>query len=182
MISISFNGVNSWTDLYLIPIDRPCIQPPEVRTEFVSVPGGNGSIDLTEALTGSPLYNNRIGTFNFIIARKNLNLSVMDETTGVLIVPDTSGLSDEGRTSTNSQNYWVTRYQYIMSQIHGKKGALIMSDDPTYFYKSRFWVDNWETGEVYSTVNIGYNASVYKYPTTYLNLYNSPTLEQYGVL
>ncbi len=36
------------------------IEPPEVRTQLLEVPGRNGSIDLSESLTGDVTYNNRI--------------------------------------------------------------------------------------------------------------------------
>lgn len=184
MFSVWFNGVRSWEDLYLVPTSRPCAAPPQVKTNFVDIPGGNGSLDLTEALTGSPLYSDRSGSVSFIVLRKNLCVSVWDEEKGVLVTPDLSALDDEGRTGdgTESQMYWMHRYQDIMSRIHGKKGALVFSEDPLYFYKGRFAVSEWESGELYSTVTIEYIASPFKYPTEHLDLYYSRELEQYGVL
>ena len=59
--------VNTWDDWRLIPTSRPLIVPPGVKTQSVDVPGGNGSVDLTEALTGYPVYENRIGSWEFAV-------------------------------------------------------------------------------------------------------------------
>ena len=40
--------------------------PPAVKTRFVEIPGGNGSLDLTVALLGRAVYKNRTGSFEFI--------------------------------------------------------------------------------------------------------------------
>lgn len=42
------------------------LDPPEPKTYTVDVPGGNGVIDLTEALTGDVAYKNRHMVFDFI--------------------------------------------------------------------------------------------------------------------
>lgn len=52
-------------DWNLIPKERLFVTPPEPRYHFVDIPGGNGAIDLTEALTGEPLYSNRTGSWEF---------------------------------------------------------------------------------------------------------------------
>lgn len=38
---------------------------PKAKTNYVDIPGGNGTIDLTEALTGEVLYEGRDGSFVF---------------------------------------------------------------------------------------------------------------------
>lgn len=58
---------NTWTDWHLVPNERPSIAPPEVKTEYVDIPGMNGSLDYTEALAGETRYGNRIGSWTFIV-------------------------------------------------------------------------------------------------------------------
>lgn len=60
--------VNTWDDWHLIPTSRPVFNPPAVKTVYIDIPGANGKIDLTEALAGYPLYDNREGSFEFIVA------------------------------------------------------------------------------------------------------------------
>ena len=57
---------NTWDDWYLIPSSRPVFNPPSVKTQYIDIPGANGQIDLTESLTGYPVYKNREGSWNFM--------------------------------------------------------------------------------------------------------------------
>ena len=57
---------NTWTNWKLAPSSRPVINPPEPKKEYVDVPGADGSIDYTEALT-NVRYQNRSGSWTFLI-------------------------------------------------------------------------------------------------------------------
>lgn len=63
--SVNFGSYNTWTSWKLISLSVPVINPPPVKTKYVDIPGGNGSLDLTSVLTGNPLYGNRTGSFEF---------------------------------------------------------------------------------------------------------------------
>lgn len=66
--------INTWDDWHLIPTSRPVFQQGKVKTTYVDIPGADGQIDLTEALSGYPTYSNREGSLEFIVAngyRKN---------------------------------------------------------------------------------------------------------------
>ena len=65
--SITIGDKNTWDDWHLVPTSRPLVLPPEVNTSYVTVPGSNGSLDLTEALTGYPTYSNRTGSWEFLV-------------------------------------------------------------------------------------------------------------------
>lgn len=66
--SITFGDKNTWTDWHLIPISKPVISPPTVQTKQVDIPGVHGMLDLTTVLTGYPIYGNRTGSLEFILA------------------------------------------------------------------------------------------------------------------
>lgn len=68
---------NTWEDFYLIPTSRPLINPPTKKIKTVDIPGANGVLDLTDSLTGYPLYNNREGTFEFIVDNGNEKWAVL---------------------------------------------------------------------------------------------------------
>lgn len=58
---------NTWTDWHLIPSSPPMIEPPEVYTNYVEIPGRTaGPIDLTEALTSGPTFKNSEGSWEFV--------------------------------------------------------------------------------------------------------------------
>lgn len=65
--SVNFGAYNTWDDWHLIPADRPVILPPTEKTHDIDIPGGNGILDASTALTGYPLFNNREGSWDFYI-------------------------------------------------------------------------------------------------------------------
>ena len=65
--SITINGMNTWETWRMAPKSRPFVSAPQVKTEYVDVPGADGSLDYTEVLTGKPRYANRTGQWDFII-------------------------------------------------------------------------------------------------------------------
>lgn len=67
-------GKTGWTDWFdvcerwrLVPSSRPVINPPEVKTRTFDNPGGDGIFDMTESLTGFPLYGQRTGSLEFYV-------------------------------------------------------------------------------------------------------------------
>ena len=59
---------NTWNDWYLIPSSKPIVAQAGVSTNFVDIPGRrDGPIDMSEYLTGSPIYGQRSGSFEFYI-------------------------------------------------------------------------------------------------------------------
>lgn len=75
--SITFGNKNTWDDWHLIPSTRPVFNPPETKTHYVDIPGANGQIDLTESLTGYPVYENRTGSIEFYVANGYEDWSVL---------------------------------------------------------------------------------------------------------
>jgi hypothetical protein len=60
---------NTWDDWHLIPKTRPVFNPPKVKTHYVDIPGRDGLIDLSEVVTGRPMFDNRTGSFEFYVDR-----------------------------------------------------------------------------------------------------------------
>lgn len=65
--SIIIGERNTWDDWHMVPTSRPVINPPEVATSFVEIPGADGALDYTEALAGRPVYKNRTGSWEFMV-------------------------------------------------------------------------------------------------------------------
>lgn len=63
--SVTFGSMNSFSDWHLVPESRPVIVMPDVKTVTVDVPGSDGILDLSESLTGYPIYTNRSGSIKF---------------------------------------------------------------------------------------------------------------------
>lgn len=148
-VRFSKNGTvkNSWSDWYLVPTSRPVINPPEPKFNTVDIPGANGSIDLTEVVSGDVVYQNRTGSFEFI---------VMNTGTGHMEKP----------------MEWFDLYSDIMDYLHGQIVQVSLEDEipagetvPTYYYEGRCEVTGWTSDENYSTIEIDYDLFPYKYAT-----------------
>lgn len=58
---------NTWDHWRIAPTERPSIAPPTAKTSYTEVPGASGKLDLSQILTGYPLYDNRIGNIEFVV-------------------------------------------------------------------------------------------------------------------
>jgi len=63
--SIIISGKNTYDEWQMVPTSRPLVNPPEVKTTYLDNPGGNGSLDYTDSLTGTVLYGQRTGSWEF---------------------------------------------------------------------------------------------------------------------
>ena len=84
---VQFGEYHSWNDWHLIPASKPVIAPPKVKSKMIDIPGTHGSINLTYVLTGWPMYENRTGSLEFILAPgflswENTKSMIMDEIQG----------------------------------------------------------------------------------------------------
>lgn len=123
---------HTYSDWYLIPTSRPCIQPPNPKTQVVDVPGANGVTDLSRSLTGYPVFMNRTGSNEYMIENDKWPKWI-DPLTEV----------------TNKLNGQHLRMYFE-------------DDEPEYYYVGTWSVTNYQAGEVYSTLNIEYDLFPYK--------------------
>ena len=65
--SIIFGDKHTWDDWFLIPSSRPVFKPPEPKTTYYDIPGADGHLDMSTALTGDIPYKNRTGSIEFIV-------------------------------------------------------------------------------------------------------------------
>lgn len=66
MRGVTFDSKHSYWDWGLMLKEAPKITSPEAKTHYVDVPGMNGALDLTEALTGKVQFKNRKIELEFI--------------------------------------------------------------------------------------------------------------------
>lgn len=162
--SITIGEKNTWEDWRLIPSSRPLVNPPNVKTHFIDIPGGNGSIDLTESLSGKPTYENRRGNWEFIVQNgfkewSELFSEIMAYLHGrhmKAVLEDDPLYFYEGRFSIDSwksgQNYSTITIGYNLNPY---KWSLIGSTDE--------WIwdtFNFETGVIKSYRNMGVSGTL----------------------
>jgi predicted phage tail component-like protein len=128
---------NTWDDWGLIPSSRPKFAPPQQKTSTVDIQGGDGVIDMSESLTGFPVYNNREGSFEFYV--------VMD-------------------CPQNQSKKWIDIYEEISGYLHGKNFTIVLDDDPDWYYEGRLSVNDWDSANdgTGSTITINYSVKPYK--------------------
>ncbi|MGI5912741.1 MAG: hypothetical protein ACOX6E_09260 [Syntrophomonadaceae bacterium] len=67
LVSTDGQSYHTYTDLGMILTSAPVVNPPELQTETVKVPGRDGLLDLSEALTGRVAFGNRSGSWTFFV-------------------------------------------------------------------------------------------------------------------
>lgn len=67
MNGVTFGSKHSYRDWGLYLKSRPVISPPSPKTVYVDLPGSDGQLDLTEALTGEVKYDPRDVKCEFVV-------------------------------------------------------------------------------------------------------------------
>lgn len=131
---------NSWDNFHLIPTARPDIPLPQRSFKYVDVPGRNGSIDLSNYLTGGAYYADRSGSFEFVVVQEY----------GGKIIDSRS---------------WIERKRELANFFDGSEMQVKLEDDSGYYYIGRvtFDANGWQTGDAYSSANITYRFKPFKY-------------------
>lgn len=151
----NFDGVNvgagtvrhTSLDWFLAPSERPSIDEAQVKEHYIDIPGSNGGLDLTESLTGFPLYNYIESSFEFIIFNDRFLPSV--DSNGVKI----------GETEVS----WEILNRDIRDFLNGKKLYMLLEDDPSWYYYGRFTVGKYDSSDHYhSAIKIFYKLYPYK--------------------
>lgn len=122
---VTFGDKHSFRDWKLLLSERPKISPPAVKTNYIDIPGGDGHIDATEALTGDVKYETRTieCTFATIQARKkwpNLYSDILDYLHGQrmkIILDEDPDFYYIGRVSVNE---WKSSEKYSTIVIDGE--------------------------------------------------------------
>lgn len=127
---------NTWEHWRLIPTSRPGFAPPKTKTKYISVPGSDTDIDMTEAIKGYPVYQNRTGSFEFIV--------------------DNMGTT---QTRAETHEFW---YWDMLTFLNGKRAKAILEDDPCHYYEGRFSVSGYSPESHWNKVTIGYDVAPYK--------------------
>ncbi len=148
---------DTWEDFHMAPKARPFVAEPQVKTNYIDVPGANGSLDYTEALTGSVLYGMRTGQWDFIV---DLPYGVSEKVNTVV-----------GRNVSNAISFQTA----ILKFFHGRKfDRIILSDELEYdsqnvvvggyFYTGRITCKTSLATKDYIQISLQYNLDPFKLP------------------
>ncbi len=134
-------------DWFMAPTERPSIEKAEVKENYIEIPGINGGLDLTESLTGFPLYNYIEGSFEFnILNDRKLPI-----------------LNSNGEKIGEKEISWEVLNRDIRSFLNGKRRFMLLEDDPGWYYEGRFTVGKYDSSEPSnSKITISYKVYPYK--------------------
>jgi hypothetical protein len=128
---VYIGGKHCWNDYGMI-LAKKTIGLPTAQTYSVEVPGRNGLLDLSEALTGGVVYSNRTISLSFVTAEKF------------------SGKS------------WADFLSFLSNDVHGRKTKIVFDEDATYYYTGRGTVETTEFKNGKMTVSLSFDCEPYK--------------------
>ena len=131
--SVTIGRKNTYTDWHLVATERPTIAEAAPKKRYIDIPGGNGAIDLTEALTGRASFSNREGSIEFYV----LN--------------DYPGYD------------WAVVYKTIADYLHGERYNISLEDEPGYYYVGRLSINQWKSQKDWSRIVLDYDLEPEKY-------------------
>lgn len=133
---VTFGGHHSFRYYSLLPTAPPTIAPPAVNTFYVTVPGADGSLDLTEVLTGYPTYGDRKGTFSFMIYSKRDDwYSIYNN-----VVRDLNGKRMDVILDEDSEYYYNGRLTVGAPQLSRNKATFSVTGE---FSANRYTLDEY---------------------------------------
>jgi len=109
-----------------------CISEPEMETKYIDIPGMDGQLDVSEALSGRPIYKTR-----------QINIEV-------------GGIRE--------RNNWDAVISSMRNSIHGREVKLIFDNDPSYYWKGRIYITDFDRARRLGTFTLSMPAAdPYKY-------------------
>lgn len=138
VVNPNFGGKHTWEDWGLVPLSRPYVSPPKVKTNTLEINGANGVVDLTEVPLGFPTYQNRTGSWEFAMA------------------------NDRVFTEGGQPLPWDKHLELIMGYLHGRTVALVLTDDMSYYYSGRVQITQVSADTMYTKITMEYDLYPYK--------------------
>lgn len=132
--SVIIGGIDLYKKWSLIPTSRPVIAAPKIKSYTIDIPGADGKIDVSDQPSGYPVFNNRMGSLEFLVE--------------------------------DQETPWNELHTDIINTLHGRELKMRLADEPDWYYKGRFFFNEWRSEKDWSRVTIEYDLDPYKYQET----------------
>ena len=147
--SLIISGKNTYAEWGLIPTSRPVVNPPAVKTTYVSLPASNGILDYSDLLLGSVPYGQREGSWEFALRPGRQWTSVYSSIMNYLhrkkhtvILEDDPVFRYTGRLSVNT---WKSDPKYCLLTVDYDlepfKQSVFSSDENDWLWNDLFAAD-----------------------------------------
>lgn len=130
---ISFGDIHSFYDLNLI-LSVVDISPATPKTNYVDLPGADGSLDLSEAL-GEIKYQDRTHKFTF-------TMNPADDL---------------------SEAAWEAKKTEVSNRLNGRACRITLDKDPDYYWQGRCTVDSYKSDKRLRQIVVSVRVKPYKY-------------------
>ena len=130
------DGVDLTIRFQMALLDGYTLSPPEPKTYTVDIPGGDGVIDLTQALTGDVAYKNRQQTFPFMVVNPDSFERVKTDVSNFLHGKEFDYQITMDPGYTYHGRFTVTEYSHALYAYPGLVGTFMVSVDADP-YKSK---------------------------------------------
>lgn len=153
----SFLG-HTWNTWGLVPEARPFFPPPQRKRSDLDSNGINGKIDISKSLIGIPLYENREASWKFFVT------DFFDRTTNIQDSNDANILDNMyDPIQASILRTFSEKYTLLLTMLNGREVAIVLDEDPDYFYKGFVDVDTWESPNDDSLNGITLRCNVFPY-------------------
>ena len=166
VVDVVHDNRHTWDDWHLIPRTRPRFEPPQLKQSTLEIPGGNGAIDLSPILSYFPLFENRTGSFEFI-------------------VPEFRHVRYPGSNTRRvvEDSKWQYEYWDMLNFFQGRVRGCILDEDPSYAYVGKFSVNSFKAEEHWTSFSLEYDVypyRVYKPTVKTYDFYAAPNTPRQG--
>lgn len=149
---------HTWKTWGLVPEARPFFPPPQRKRSELDSNGINGKIDISKSLIGIPLYENREASWKFFVT------DFFDRTTNIQDSDDTNILDNlDDPIQASILQTFPEKYTQLLTMLNGREVAIVLDEDPTYFYKGFVDVETWESPNDDSLNGITLKCDVFPY-------------------
>lgn len=129
---IQIGDHNTLTDWGLILASDLSVGEAAIKTEYVNIPGADGQLDFSEALSGGPVYKNR--TIKFILFCKG---DIGDYMTAVnALIAYCHGQIRKLWLPTDNTHYYKGRFSVSYNAAYGQRQISISVNAEPYAYKN----------------------------------------------
>lgn len=147
---VTINGKHCWNDFKLLLAQKE-IGTPEVNTNMVEVPGRNGLLDLSTALTGEITYQNRKITLTFV---------TQDSLTGA---------------------GWASLYSSVAQAFYGQSVSIVFDDYSDYSYSGRCTDMNFKLSNGKRTIELTFDCDPFATKVEATTIYRTLSTSQVSV-
>ena len=149
---------HTWKTWGLVPEARPFFPPPQRKKTELDANGINGKIDISKSLIGIPLYENREASWKFYVT------DFFDRTTNIRDSDDADVSDNVGDPIKASiLQTFSEKYTQLLTVLNGREVAVVLDEDPDYFYKGFVDVETWESPNDDSLNGITLRCDVFPY-------------------